>query len=69
MSDKTDKLAEFLERSNFQDWLDQQRNPWLSIKSNLIAGIARGFGMALGAGVVFGLAAAVFGILRGLFGV
>jgi hypothetical protein len=54
---KEEYLIEWLERMNFQDWLNQQMNTKLLIRQNFIAGVARGFGLALGGTFLLALVA------------
>lgn len=42
------KLAENLERSQIADYVDLLNHPWSLIWRNLLAGIVRGIGIALG---------------------
>jgi hypothetical protein len=62
-----EKLAAWLERMNFQDWLNMQMDTKLLIRQNLIAGIARGFGIAIGGTFILGIVTAVVLFVRGLF--
>lgn len=62
-----EKLAAWLERMNFQDWLNMQMDTKLLIRQNLIAGIARGFGIAIGGTFILGIVTAIVLFVRGLF--
>jgi hypothetical protein len=61
-------VALWLQRMNLRDWIQQQMNTGLLIRQNLIAGIARGLGMALGAGIVLAILTTVVLFLRHLLG-
>jgi hypothetical protein len=61
-------VALWLQRMNLRDWIQQQMNTELLIRQNLIAGIARGLGMALGAGIVLAILTTVVLFLRHLLG-
>jgi Domain of unknown function (DUF5665) len=58
------KLVDYLERMNFQDWANQQMNTWTLIRVNVIAGIARGLGMAIGASFIFAIVVAIVGTVK-----
>jgi uncharacterized protein DUF5665 len=62
-----EKLALWLEKMNFQDWLNMQMDTKLLIRQNFIAGIARGLGMALGGTFILGVLTAIVLFVKGLF--
>jgi hypothetical protein len=62
------KVALWLQRMNLRDWVQQQMDTKLLLRQNLLAGIARGLGMALGAGVVLAILTTVFYFLKHLVG-
>ncbi|MFC1768118.1 DUF5665 domain-containing protein, partial [Candidatus Margulisiibacteriota bacterium] len=45
---KLDKVAQALERSNIADYIQLIQRPWKLIGVNLLAGVARGLGIAIG---------------------
>jgi hypothetical protein len=53
---------------NLHDWIQQQMNTKLLIRQNLIAGTARGLGMALGAGIILAILTTVVLFIRHLLG-
>jgi hypothetical protein len=61
-------VALWLQRMNLRDWIQQQMDTKLLIRQNLIAGIARGLGMALGAGIVLAILTTVVLFIRHLLG-
>jgi len=61
LNEKTDKIAEYLEKTRMQDILQNYANPWRIIKLNLLVGLARGVGLTLGTAIFLGL---LFLILR-----
>lgn len=46
--DKTEQIAALLGESKFEEYVEMISDPKKIIKRNFIAGIARGFGMAIG---------------------
>ncbi|MEG1537208.1 MAG: DUF5665 domain-containing protein [Clostridiales bacterium] len=58
-----EKLAYILERIHFQDYIYYTLHPWRMIFNNLLAGMAKGFGLAIGFTV---LAFIAFYVLRSL---
>ncbi|MEK7375681.1 MAG: DUF5665 domain-containing protein [Candidatus Margulisiibacteriota bacterium] len=50
-----EKLARHLERANFGDYVDLLNRPWKLFWVNLLAGTARGLGVAAGMTAVFAL--------------
>jgi hypothetical protein len=62
-----DKLATYLEKMNFIDWVEQQLDTKRLIRVNLIAGIARGFGIALGGGFVLGVVSSIVVTVKHFF--
>ena len=50
-----EKLARHLERANFGDYVDLLNRPWKLFWVNLLAGMARGLGVAAGMTAVFAL--------------
>ncbi len=48
-----EKLASHFEKANIQDYLKFAGNPWKVLFTNLLAGIFRGFGLAIGITVIF----------------
>ncbi|GEM_PF-312367 len=60
---RLDKLAEYLERMNIVDYIEMNRKPGRVIKFNLLYGLSRGFGFAVG---FFLLGAFIFYILNQL---
>ena len=60
------ELGTFLERANLHDYLEQQNRPWVLIRNNLLAGIARGFGIVIGATILIALVLLLLGWLGGL---
>lgn len=61
-------VALWLQRMNLRDWIQQQMDTKLLIRQNLLAGIARGLGMALGAGIVLAILTTVVLFIRHLLG-
>ena len=47
-SDKTEQIATLLGESRFDEYVEMISNPKKIIRRNFIAGLARGFGMAIG---------------------
>ncbi|MCR4962260.1 MAG: DUF5665 domain-containing protein [Firmicutes bacterium] len=62
-AEKINALANFLRRIRFEDYLSYAARPGRAILSNLLAGMAKGFGFAIGFSV---LAFIAFYILRKL---
>ncbi len=60
---KLEKLADYLERMNIVDYIELNRKPGRVIRFNIIYGLSRGFGFAVGFTV---LGALVFYILNQL---
>jgi hypothetical protein len=52
LNDKIDKLAAHFEKATIQDYMKIVGNPWKVIGMNLMAGIMRGFGLAIGATII-----------------
>ena len=50
-----EKLARHFEKANFGDYVDLLNRPWKLFGVNLLAGIARGLGIAVGMTAVFAL--------------
>jgi hypothetical protein len=50
-----DKLAAHFEKATIQDYMRIVGNPWKVISMNLMAGIMRGFGLAIGMTVILAL--------------
>jgi len=48
LTKQVERLALLLEKSNFADYVQMTQNPWRLMFSNLLAGIARGLGVAIG---------------------
>ena len=51
-----EKLARYLEKANFGDYADLLNRPWKLFWVNLLAGTARGLGIAAGMTIVLALA-------------
>lgn len=49
------RLVEYLEDVGFDRYLEQQMKVRLIIKNNFIAGLAKGFGAAVGATILLGI--------------
>jgi hypothetical protein len=47
-----EKLAAHFEKATIQDYLRYVGNPWKVLATNLLAGIMRGFGLAIGATII-----------------
>lgn len=47
-----EKLAGHFEKATIQDYLRFAGNPWKVLATNLLAGIMRGFGLAIGATII-----------------
>lgn len=47
-----EKLASHFEKATIQDYLRFAGNPWKVLFTNLLAGIMRGFGLAIGATII-----------------
>lgn len=47
-ADKIEKVAMMLERAKFGEYVDMMSSPKKLIRRNFIAGLSRGFGMAIG---------------------
>lgn len=60
---KLNSIANYLEKIQFQEYIDYRLRPWRMIRVNLFAGMAKGLGFALGFTV---LAFFAFYILRKL---
>ncbi len=45
---KIEEIARTLEKMNFGEYVDYLNDTWRVIRTNFIAGLARGFGMAVG---------------------
>jgi len=50
-----EKLARHFEKANFGDYVDLLNRPWKLFWINVMAGIARGLGIAVGMTAVFAL--------------
>jgi hypothetical protein len=61
-----EKVARHLERYNLQDYLEMSVHPWSLIWRNFLGGIARGFGIAVGATLLVALVLVVLQSLGGL---
>ncbi len=48
-----DKLAQHFEKVTINDYLNYVGNPWKVLGTNLLAGIMRGFGLAIGITIIF----------------
>jgi hypothetical protein len=59
-------LAERFEKLEILEFLELKSNPWKMLALNFLGGLARGFGIAVGLTVVFGLAAYVLSRLISL---
>jgi hypothetical protein len=59
-------VARHLERYNLEDYLEMSLHPWALIWRNFLAGIARGFGIAVGATLLVALALLLLQTLGGL---
>ena len=53
MSKSIEKLAAHFEKATIQDYLKFVGNPWRVLLTNLLAGIMRGFGLAIGLTILF----------------
>jgi hypothetical protein len=63
--DSVDKIAAHLERANFGAYVELIARPWRFFWFNFLAGLFRGFGMAVGMTVIFAVVAYfLLGILR-----
>lgn len=56
LNDNVDKVASHLERANFGAYADLITRPWKFFWLNFIAGLFRGFGLAVGMTVIFAVA-------------
>ncbi|MGE5558730.1 MAG: DUF5665 domain-containing protein [Bacillota bacterium] len=52
LNEKTDKLLLMLERSNIREYVQLLQRPWKLVYLNFIAGLARGFGVAIGLTII-----------------
>lgn len=59
-------VARHLERYNLEDYLEMSLHPWSLIWRNFLAGVARGFGIAVGATLLVALALVILQALGGL---
>ena len=50
-----EKLASHFEKANIKDYLSYAGNPWKVLATNLLAGIMRGFGLAIGATIILAI--------------
>ena len=48
-----EKLSGHFEKASIQDYLNYVGNPWKVLATNLLAGIMRGFGLAIGITIIF----------------
>lgn len=48
-----EKLAGHFEKATIQDYLKYVGNPWKVLATNLLAGVMRGFGLAIGITIIF----------------
>lgn len=55
LNSRLDKIADFLERSDFIDIVENYMNPKKRMITNFTAGLSRGLGMTIGTFVVLGL--------------
>jgi hypothetical protein len=62
----TDKLSTYLERINFQKYLDTHDHPLHLIRTYFLAGIAQGVGFILGSTIVIAVLVYFFGLLGGV---
>ena len=53
IKDNVDKVASHLERANFGAYADLITRPWKFFWFNFLAGLFRGFGLAVGMTVIF----------------
>ena len=53
MNKNIEKLASHFEKATIQDYMKFVGNPWKVLLTNLLAGIFRGFGLAIGITVIF----------------
>ncbi len=53
MNANVEKLAAHFEKATIQDYLKFVGNPWKVLGTNLLAGIMRGFGLAIGITIIF----------------
>jgi hypothetical protein len=64
--DALEQVALFLQRSNFNDFLEQQQRPSHLIWKNFLMGLARGFGAVIGATLLVALGLGVIAWVGGL---
>ena len=53
MNKNIEKLAAHFEKATIQDYMRFVGNPWRVLFTNLLAGIMRGFGLAIGITIIF----------------
>lgn len=61
-----EEVALFLQRSNLNDFLEQQQRPWKLFYKNLLMGVARGFGAVIGATLLVAFFLAIMAWAGGL---
>ena len=67
INDSIDKVAAHLERANFGSYVELISRPWKFFWFNFLAGLFRGFGMAVGMTVIFAVVVYVLASLLSNF--
>lgn len=55
INEKVDKIAAQTEKSEIREYLDLMNRPWKIISTNIVAGMARGVGIAIGFTIIASL--------------
>lgn len=64
--ERLDQLARYLERGNFIEFMQLLQSPGRLLWTNFLAGVARGFGIAVGFSAIGALFIYLLGLLAGL---